>query len=116
MRTPIEPGTYRIARPRERTAVVELFGEHDLHTMQRLQPALDSLAAMNDVLIVDMSRIEFMDSTVLKELVRAERTLRRHDGRLVLSGVRQSCVSKMLELSGMMEHFDTTESWEAAVR
>ena len=111
-----ELGTYRIARPRERTAVVELIGEHDLYTMQKLAPVLESLAAGYDVLVIDLSQIEFMDSTVLKELVRAEHTVYGHDGRFVLSGVLRPLVRKTLEISGMLGHFDTTESWEAAIR
>jgi anti-anti-sigma factor len=111
-----DPGTYRIARPRERTTVIELIGEHDLHTMEKLSPVLDSLAAVNDVLVVDLARTEFMDSTVLKELVRAKHALERHNGRLVLSGVVTPIVSRTLELSGMSNYFETIESWDAAAR
>jgi anti-anti-sigma factor len=82
LQNPAELGAYRIARPRERTAVVELIGEHDLYTMQKLAPVLESLAAGYDVLVIDLSQIEFMDSTVLKELVRAEHTVSGHNGRL----------------------------------
>lgn len=111
-----EPGTYRIARPRERTAVVELIGEHDLATMQKLSPVIDSLAAVNDVLVVDLSRTEFMDSTVLKELVRAKHALEEHEGHLVLSGVVEPVVKRTLEVSGMMDYFDTAVTWDAAIR
>jgi anti-anti-sigma factor len=111
-----DPGTYRIARPRERTAVVELIGEHDLHTMQKLAPVLESLAAVNDVVVVDLSRTEFMDSTVLKEFVRAKHALEEHDGRLVLSGVLEPVVKRTLEVSGMIDYFDTAVTWDGAMR
>jgi len=111
-----EPGTYRIARPRERTALVELIGEHDLHTMQKLSPIIDSLAAVNDVLVVDLTRTEFMDTTVLKEFLRAKHALDRHEGRLVLSGVAEPVVKRTLEVSGMMAYFETAVTWDAAIR
>jgi anti-anti-sigma factor len=111
-----DPGTYRIARPGERTTVVELIGEHDLHTMQKLSPVLDSLAAVNDVLIVDLTRTEFMDSTVLKELVRAKHALEQHEGRLVLSGVLEPVVRRTLEVSGMIDYFNVVETWDGATR
>jgi anti-anti-sigma factor len=116
LQNPAELGTYRIARPRERTAVLELMGEHDLYTMQKLAPVLESLAAGYDVLVIDLGQIDFMDSTVLKELVRAEHAVREHDGRFVLSGTLRPVVRKTLEISGMLDHFETTETWEAAIR
>ena len=111
-----DPGTYRIARPHERTTVVELIGEHDLDTMQKVAPVLDSLASVNDVLVIDLSRTEFMDSIVLKELVRAKHALEEHQGRLVLSGVLGPIVRRTLEVSGMIDYFDTVESWDGAAR
>jgi anti-anti-sigma factor len=111
-----DPGTYRIARPHERTTVVELIGEHDLHTMQKLAPVLDSLTASNDVLVVDLSRTDFMDSTVLKELVRAKHGLEGHDGRLVLSGIREPIVKRTLEVSGMIDYFETIDSSDGVPR
>jgi anti-sigma B factor antagonist len=110
-----EPGTYRIVRPGERTAVVELIGEHDLHTMQKVSPVIDSLVVGNDVLVVDLSRTEFMDSTVLKELVRAKHALEQHQGRLVLSGVVEPVVRRSLEVSGMINYFDTALTWDTAI-
>jgi anti-anti-sigma factor len=109
-----EVGSYRIAHPRERTALVELFGEHDLSSTEKLAGTLNSLAAINDVLIIDLSQTEFMDSSVLEELVHAQRVATGHGGRFYISGSLQPIVRKALELSGLIDHFDVVESWESA--
>jgi anti-anti-sigma factor len=111
-----EPGGYRIGHPHERTVVVELLGEHDLHTMEKLRHVLASLAASNDVVVVDLGGTEFLDSTVLKELVNAERITRDRGGRFVLNDGAQPIVRKVLEVSGMLDHFDVVDGWEAAIR
>jgi anti-anti-sigma factor len=111
-----ETGGYRIGHPHERAVVIELLGEHDLHTMEKLRHVLASVAVSNDVVVVDLGETEFLDSTVLKELVNAERITRAHGGRFVLNGGTQPIVRKVLEVSGMLDHFEVVDGWEAAIR
>jgi anti-anti-sigma factor len=111
-----EPGGYRIVHPQERAVVIELLGEHDLNTMEKLHRVMGSLAASNDVVIIDLDETEFLDSTVLKELLRAERITQEHGGRFVLNANGQPVVRKVLEVSGLLEHFEFVDNWDAALR
>ena len=112
---PVQSGSYRIIHLRERAVVVELLGEHDLSTAEKLGRIFESLAAANDIVIVDVRQTEFIDSTVLKELVRAERIIRDCGGRFVLSQDSNSIVTRLLEVSGMADHFEVADGWDFAL-
>ena len=81
-------------------SVIAIEGELDLASAPRLKWTLvDALDAGRSLLVVDMSRVSFMDSTALGVLVAVNRGL-RPDARLsiVCSG---EVVSKIFQLSGM---------------
>jgi len=83
------------SQPDERTSIVALEGELDLGRAPSLKWALvDSLDAGCKQLVIDLSRVRFMDSTALSVLVGVNRNLN--------SGARMAivCVNTN-ELSGM---------------
>ena len=110
-----EHGGRRIVHLRERAVAVELVGEHDLHTMLSLGPVLDSLVDRNDLVILDLTRTEFIDSTVLHELLRASRRMRDLGGRLVLNIGDQLIVRKLFEITELLDQFELVEGWSAAL-
>jgi anti-anti-sigma factor len=77
-----------------------LAGEIDLATSGRFRAHVES-AVQSRVrgLVVDLSEVTFMDSTMLRELLRAHHDIGGAGGRLVLADVRAP-VSRLLELTG----------------
>jgi anti-sigma B factor antagonist len=96
------------------TAVVRLTGELDLYNADQVRQGLArALDASPDCLIVDLERVDFIDSTALGVLVEARRRLA--DGtkfRLAAPGVE---VRRALEISGLNRHFAVDDTVESAV-
>jgi anti-sigma B factor antagonist len=69
--------------------LVELAGEADATNLQQLREALEAeVAARPRTLIIDLSGLNFMDSSVLRVLLHASRTLDREGGVIGLAGAR----------------------------
>jgi len=86
--------------------IVTLAGEIDLYTAPRLQSEL--VAAMRSadpaLVVVDMSGVEFCDSTGMNVLLAAHRQACERGGDLVLAGPRAP-VRKILEVTGLASVF-----------
>jgi anti-sigma B factor antagonist len=88
------------SQPDERTSVVALEGELDLGRAPSLKWALvDSVDAGYKQLVVDLSKVRFMDSTALSVLVGVNRSL-DVGARMAIVCVNSN-VLKIFELSGM---------------
>lgn len=84
----------------EHTCVIAVEGELDLSTAPRLKwMLLDALQAEHSLLVVDLSRTTFMDSTALGVLVAVKRGLDAGE-RLVIA-CPQSDVLQIFEFAGM---------------
>jgi anti-sigma B factor antagonist len=81
--------------------VVVLSGEADLTTLTALNSVLNAqIFACPQLLVVDLSRLRFADSTTIAALALAARTLREQGGRMELL-CPQPAVSRVLSLTGM---------------
>ena len=81
--------------------VLMLSGEADLTTVAELTEALSAqLAAGARHLTVDLSRLRFADSAVIRELVLADRRLKDRGGGLALARP-QPAVARALSLLGV---------------
>jgi anti-anti-sigma factor len=79
--------------------VVTLAGELDATNNLQLRQTLEAeIAAKPQRLIVDLSDLEFMDSSALKVLLHANRALARDGGALAFARPRGS-VARVLELT-----------------
>lgn len=86
--------------PRDGVAVLELAGELDLAVHDRFRALVDEVLAEAPALVVaDLEEVEFMDSTMLREVLRAHQALDDAGSRLVVAGA-QPAVSRLLELTG----------------
>jgi anti-sigma B factor antagonist len=86
--------------------VVRVQGELDLHTSPQLRDHVLALIGEPSVRIVlDLSEVDFMDSSSLGMLVTCLKRVRERDGRLVLLGVSGSPM-KVLALTGLDRVFD----------
>jgi len=95
--------------------IVALSGEIDLYTAPRLQSQL--AAALNTEypvrLVVDMSGVDFCDSTGMNVLLAAQRLARERGGDMELSAPRPP-VRKILQVTGLESVFTVVEG-QAAV-
>lgn len=90
----------------ERT-IVALAGEIDLYTAPRLQSELSAALSAADGpawLVVDMSAVDFCDSTGMNVLLAAFRQAQERGGGLSLLAPRPS-VRKILEVTGLNSVF-----------
>ncbi len=77
-----------------------LGGYIDLSTGKQLRDVLDAAAKTASYLVVDMSRLGFMDSTGLSVLVDMYKRLDKRGGSLALAAP-QPIVAKVLAISGL---------------
>jgi anti-anti-sigma factor len=94
-------------------SVVVLRGELDLAAAPVLRARVDEATA-GRALVIDLADTTFIDSAVLKELLRASAELARHDTRLVLASVAPP-VRRLLELTRTSDLFDIADDRRAAL-
>jgi anti-anti-sigma factor len=95
--------------------VLTLAGELDLATAPVLQERLDAAMRGTAAVVIDLSRLRFIDSSGLGMLVAAERQLRDSGGQLVLVRGPQA-VHRPFELTGLDSHFEFCDSPSTALR
>jgi anti-sigma B factor antagonist len=99
-------------RDRDRAVVVGVTGELDLASSPALEQELETGAASDaEVVIVDLRALEFMDSTGLSVLVRAnERAAEQGKRFAVVRGAQQ--VERLLSLTGVADRLTLVDSPE----
>lgn len=92
--------TFTVERHDElRAAVLGIEGDIDIATIPRLRDALDALVESGyPNLVLDLSRVEYADSSALGMLVWLDRRLQDASGRVVLAGANRD-VRRILALS-----------------
>jgi anti-sigma B factor antagonist len=94
--------------------VLTLSGEADLTTADELTEALAAqLATGARHLTVDLSRLRFADSAVIRALVLADRTLKKRGGGLALAHP-QRVVARALSLLGVDQAIEIRDGMNAA--
>ena len=88
---------------------LRLLGELDLGSAKELEAALrDAEAQASESVVVDLSRLDFIDSTGLSALVAADRRLRETGLRLALvPGPRP--VQRVFEITGLDRRFELVD-------
>lgn len=93
--------------------VLALEGELDLSAAPKLRARIDE-AATGRALVIDLRRVTFVDSAILKELLRARAQLAERDVELVLAGAPMP-VRRLLDLTRTAELFDQAPDVETAL-
>ena len=112
----VEPaGAFTVeARPApEGISLVELSGELDIAATSEVRACVDDAAGRRG-LVLDLSGATFVDSSMLKELLRASAELSRYETRLVLAGITPA-VRRVLELTRTTELFTIADDRAAAL-
>jgi anti-anti-sigma factor len=92
--------------------VVRLEGELDLAASGSLRAHVD--AAAGSPLVLDLGRVTFVDSSAVRDLVRARLDVAARGDRLVLAAV-PPVVMRILELTRTATLFDVAATREAAL-
>jgi anti-sigma B factor antagonist len=95
--------------------VLVLEGELDLAAAPLLRARVDEVTDASGGLVLDLRRATFIDSAVLKELLRARSEVAAHGARLVLVGVPPP-IRRLLDLTRTSELFDDARDVESALR
>lgn len=99
---------------REAWTIVAVAGEVDVATAPRFREQLiDLIGAGRHRIVVDMSWVDFIDSTGLGVLIGALKRLRSHEGelRLVIDDPR---VLKVFDITGLDQVFEIHTSLDTA--
>jgi len=81
---------------------LQLEGELDLWSVERLQAALQRVARDNDAVAVGLERCEFVDSTGIALFLQVRRQLEDEGGRLVLYGCSDQ-VLRIFTVAGLAD-------------
>ena len=112
----VEPaGAFTLeARPAaDGVVLVKLAGELDIAATSAVRARVDDAAGRHG-LVLELSGATFLDSSMLKELLRANVELERHETRLVLAGVPPA-VRRVLDLTRTAGLFTLADDRQAAL-
>jgi anti-sigma B factor antagonist len=109
-----EPGV-SVTTESNQTAVVSLTGEHDLSSSGRVREALET-AGRSPVTVLDLSAVEFVDSSILGVVVSAHRDAEQAGRRVVLvvGAEPATSVRRILDLTGLSGILEITETRDQA--
>jgi anti-anti-sigma factor len=96
-------------------AIVKLYGEHDLGDAEELRKLLEQRLGPHDLLIVDLSETQFIDSSVLNTLVSVRRIADRNGLPVTLQLGSDTNARRVLEISRLDGFFPCAESREEAI-
>ncbi len=95
--------------------IVEAVGEIDVYTAPKLREQLTELVDVGRLdIIVDMQKVEFLDSTGLGVLVGGLKRVNQHDGSLRLV-CPQERILKIFRITGLTKVFAIYDDVAAAV-
>jgi anti-sigma B factor antagonist len=90
-------------------------GQVDMHTSPDLRTKLrETLERKSNPLVVDLTKVVFIDSSGLATLIEALQAVGRYGGRLRLCGLSPA-VKNLFKLSNLISIFDIRETREDAV-
>ena len=99
----------------KRVLLIEVAGRVDSTTADQLGKALnDAIDAGQNQIVLDLSKVEYMSSAGLRELVSALKRLQRGRGDLRLAALSER-VEEVLELAGLDEIFKIYDTQVEAV-
>lgn len=97
----------------ENILIVELLGELDHHAAERIRAGIDESATANGVnfLVLDFSKVRYMDSSGIGVVLGRYRRLTSQSGEVAIASCSEM-VKTILNMAGifsLMKYFDTKE-------
>ena len=104
-----------VASPGAGVAVVSFVDEHDLATKAELSSLLHALVRQNELVVADLSRALFIDSSTLNVLLSAHKlALERGTGFTV--ELKDGCMAKRtFEISGLLDEMSWASTRQEAM-
>jgi anti-anti-sigma factor len=96
-------------------ALVTLVGEHDLATQTELKRIVHSHLRAGELVIVDLSKAEYLDSSTINVLAAADRMAQERHLTFTLQLGGATVARRVLEICGLLEHLTCTETREQAI-
>lgn len=103
--SPTEPLLVQVKRDGD-TTIIEVIGEIDAHTCERLESVLAGSVAHPGPVILDLSGVGFIDSSGLRVLVNAHRSRESSDNGLALRGL-SAPIQRLFDVTGLTDLFTT---------
>ena len=104
-----------ITYPRPRACVIALHGVHDRVTAERMERLLHEALALNDVVVVDVGGADFIDSSLVRNLLVADRRAREQGKVFRLQMGTAPIIRRVLELSGVVETLSIAHTRDEAL-
>ena len=96
--------------------LIEVFGELDLATAPRLCAKLDAARAQRiRRVVVDLTGVDFCDSTGLRALMGASTELRHAGGKLAVAVLPDGGVARLFDVTGIREALPTHDTQQDAL-
>ena len=89
----------------DEATVIHVRGEIDMATAGRLRDVIEPHMGPNQKIILDLSEVDFMDSSSLKVLVQARGRLTENGGSLILRNP-SSAAHRLLTVAGANDHLE----------
>ena len=105
-------GTVEIERLGDSLWVLQLAGEHDLSTAPAIEVASERIAETGTTVVADLSEASFIDSTVIRTLLRS---MERGEN-LLLVVPRPGAVKRALDLTGVSKRLPLFRTRAEALR
>lgn len=103
------------ARETEGRTILEVGGEIDVYTAPKLRDAISDLVAEGKYhLVVDMEKVDFLDSTGLGVLVGGLKKVRGHGGTMQLICTQERLL-KIFRITGLAKVFTIHDNQESAL-
>jgi anti-anti-sigma factor len=103
-----------LLEPHGDSVVVSVQGELDVVSKQRFDDCLSEAAEQSDRVVLDLSRVDFMDTTALAVIVGHWRRLVAAGGTFRLAGARYRYV-KALWITGLADRLPMYDTVDAAL-
>ena len=84
----------------EGAQIVHIFGEVDLSSARELESEVTKAAATGELVVIDLLACEYIDSTVISVLIRADKAL---GSRLRIAVREHSLVDRVLQLTALRD-------------
>ena len=97
-------------------SVVEVTGELDLSTVARWEEDVESVGKSASLVVLDLSRVGFVDSAGVRTLFRLVRAARQQGTRLVFVAPRKGPVRRLLEILDLEALSPVCETRAEAIR
>ena len=101
--------------PRTRACVVVVRGDQDVTTAKEMERLLSELLVVSDLLVVDVSEADFVDSSFLRNVLVADRRAKAQDKVFRLQMNTAPIVRRAFEVSGVLEQLTVVHNRDDAL-